>query len=277
LLEKNDDPKPVQETPLSGTNSPNNRSFYQKLCDQIYRIYRWDENFLYSSMAISTYTVNFIILYHLTCAFSFLYTTRMMSPISFMTNIFEQILSIGQLIYFHLNYFCFFSLEIKDRVFHVEIIVSAIITAFIYGIQLFLGMKNFREHVVNYRALDEKILRDNKGISFEEVPSKSIQYPGYLLRYTIGGFVITFHLLIFVTVIPRLFFRYPYAFKWILEFISPLLIFYVLQWLIARDISGFMNIDTPGNAESTRIDRSQWKKYLKNILQYFILVASKIL
>ncbi len=105
MLEKEYVPKPCQETPLSGTNSPDNRSSFQKLCD---RIYREDDNFFYGSMVISTYTVNFIILYHLTCTFSFLYTTRMMSPISFITNIFEQILSIGQLIDFHLNNFILF-------------------------------------------------------------------------------------------------------------------------------------------------------------------------
>jgi hypothetical protein len=100
LLEKEYVPKPCKETSLSDTNSSDNRSNFQKLCDLIYRK---DETFFYSSMVISTYTVNFLILYHLTCTFSFLYTTRMMSPISFITNIIEQILSIGQLIDFHLN------------------------------------------------------------------------------------------------------------------------------------------------------------------------------
>lgn len=93
MLEEEYVPKPCQETQSSGTNLSDNRSIFQKLRD---RIYQEDETFLYSSMVISTYTVNFIILYHLTCTFSFLYTTRMMSPISFITNIFEQILSIGQ-------------------------------------------------------------------------------------------------------------------------------------------------------------------------------------
>jgi hypothetical protein len=206
----------------------------------------------------------------------------MMSPISFITNIFEQILSIGQLMDFHLNnliLFYFIFLEIKDRIFHVEIIVSAIITAFIYGIQLFLGMKNFRQQVKKYRAGDETTFIKEKQISIEQVRSKSIQYPGYLLRYTIGGFVITFHLLIFIAVIPRFIFRYSYAFKWILESISPLLIFYALQWHMARQISSFIGINSPTNDK--RIDRSQWKNKLKNnlknILRYFILVSSKTL
>ncbi len=95
MLEKEYVPKPYQETALPGTNSPDNRSTFQKFRD---RIYRGDENFFYSSLVISTYTVNFVILYHLACTFSFLYTTRMMSPISFIMNIFEQILNIGQLI-----------------------------------------------------------------------------------------------------------------------------------------------------------------------------------
>jgi hypothetical protein len=135
----------------------------------------------------------------------------------------------------------------------VEIIVSAIITAFIYGIQLFLGMKNFRKEVKKCR--DDEDYRNRlipaKGISPEKIRSKAIQYPGYLLRYTIGGFAITFHLLIFVAVIPRFIFHYYYAFKWILEFISPLLVFYALQWHITRYISGL--IDVPTNGENTNI------------------------
>jgi len=176
----------------------------------------------------------------------------------------------------------------------VEIIVSAIITAFIYGIQLFLGMKNFRKEVKKYRAGDQKRLIDDKGLTIEQVRSKAIQYPGYLLRYTIGGFVITFHLLIFIGVIPRFIFRYSYAFKWILEFLSPLLIFYALQWHMTRMVSGLININRPTNGKSTkirdtsssqnirtRIERFEWKNTLKNnlknISRYFILVSSKTL
>jgi hypothetical protein len=154
-------------------------------------------------------------------------------------------------------------------------------------------MKNFRKEVKKYRTGNEKRLIDDKGISIEQVRSKAIQYPGYLLRYTIGGFVITFHLLIFIAVILRLIFRYYYAFQWILEFILPLLIFYALQWHMARYISGFININSPTNGTSTKIrgtlstqnTRTQWKnnlKYnlknnLKHILRYFILVSSKTL
>jgi hypothetical protein len=151
-------------------------------------------------------------------------------------------------------------------------------------------MKNFRQEVKKYRAGDETTFIKEKQISIAQVRSKSIQYPGYLLRYTIGGFFITFHLLIFIAVIPRLIVRYSYAFKWILEIISPLLIFYALQWHMARQISSFIGINSPTNDRSTnirdtsstqntrtRIDRSQWKNNLKNILRYFILVSSKTL
>ncbi len=177
------------------------------------------------------------------------------------------------MINFDLNNFIF--LEIKDRVFHVEIIVSAIITTFVYGIQLFLGMKNFREGVKEWRAGDQTTLIKQKRISIQGVGSKAIQYPGYLLRYTIGGFVITFHLLIFIAVIPRFLFRYYYAFKSILEFISPLLIFYALQWHLTRYISGFIDVNNPTNGNNAI--RSHWKNILKNILLYFILVSSKTL
>lgn len=74
------------------SESPEDRSFFQKTRDWIYK---WDENFRYSTIVLSTYLVNYIILFHLTCIFSFLYTTRKMNSLSFITNILEKILDIS--------------------------------------------------------------------------------------------------------------------------------------------------------------------------------------
>jgi len=202
--------------------------------------------------------------------------------------------------------FFFSFLEIKESLFHTEIIISAIITALIYNVQLFLGMANLRKHIKEYRIKGRQMLEPEKGIKVKEAPFKAIGYPGYLIRYTMGGFVITFHLLIFVAFILRLIWYYYYIFKWILEFILSILILYVLQLLIVQLISKLIITDnqrgqqvannteaspardTP--AEVTNIMEtsptrdtpvhccscwSQCRPILKNILQYFMLVASK--
>ncbi len=105
LIETEDFQISSPETQSSSANPTNDPLFFQKCLDYIYR---WDEKFFFSSISISTYTVNFIILFHLTCTVIFLYTTRMMSTISFLTKSFEHMLNIGQLISFHLNDFLFF-------------------------------------------------------------------------------------------------------------------------------------------------------------------------
>ncbi len=183
-------------------------------------------------------------------------------------------------------------LEIKDKLSHTEIILSAIITAFIYGIQLFRGMKKYRKDINEYREKGLKSMIEDRGISKNHARSKAIQYPGYVIRYTLGGFVITFHLLIFVAFIPRLIWRHFYAFGWILEFLVPILISYALQSLIAKLSSRLVDTRNQTDPDSVEIagwqpiqntlaPPSQWKdnikNNLKNILQYFILVASKTL
>jgi len=148
-------------------------------------------------------------------------------------------------------------------------------------------MKNFKEKIKQNCEKDPKLLLKEREIDEKEALSRAIQYPGYLIRYTVGGFVITFHLLIFVFFICRQSLRYYYAFKWISEVILPILILYALQSLIAKGISKLLTVarnqrnSEVSNTEETSPTRdsstrcSQFGRDLKNILQYFILVASK--
>jgi hypothetical protein len=153
-------------------------------------------------------------------------------------------------------------------------------------------MKKYRKDITEYREKGLKSMIQERGISRNHARSKAIQYPGYVIRYTLGGFVITFHLLIFVAFIPRLLWRHFYAFGWILEFLLPILISYALQSLTAKLSSRLIDTRNQTDLESvniaerqtnqnTPVHRSQWKddlkNNLKNILQYFILVASKTL
>ena len=183
-------------------------------------------------------------------------------------------------------------LEIKDKLFHTEIIVSAVITALIYGFQLFFSFKNLQKNIIEFRADGRHTFVPKKNIKIEEAPFQAILYPGYLIRYTIGGFVITFHILIFVAVIFRLIWNYFHAFKWVLDFILPMLILYALQSLITQGIGKLIaNHNKRNGPATTRPEASRkrnihvrccqcWfpcKSFLKNALQYFMLVASKTL
>jgi Ca2+/Na+ antiporter len=89
--------------------------------------------------------------------------------------------------------FVFLFVEIKERSFQIEVIISAIATMIIYGIQLFLSMKNFRESMKNlYREHIENPELVKK-LKKHDTVQKSTQYPSYLLVYLLGGFFICFH------------------------------------------------------------------------------------
>ena len=69
-------------------------------------------------------------------------------------------------------------------------------------------MEKLRESIEKYCREEQNKLINDKGINTYEARSKAIQYPGYLIRFTIGGFVITFHLIISIAIIPRLILQY---------------------------------------------------------------------
>jgi hypothetical protein len=61
-------------------------------------IYEWDNDFRFTTIAISTYTVAFIFLFHLTGTVILLYKTQTNSFIRYTKHIFELILNIGMFI-----------------------------------------------------------------------------------------------------------------------------------------------------------------------------------
>ena len=281
------------------TNAADNRSYFKQFCDFIYEP---NKNFTFSTICTSMYTVNFIILWHLTCTFIFLYTTRTISPVSFLTNTLQQKLNISQWISFVFQLFHLFSfLEMKDTLFHPEIIASAIGTALIYAFQLLRSMVNLRRHIEYYSFDQRASLVEERDVNKDEAPAKATKYPGYLIRYTVGGYVITFHLLLFVVIIPRLITNHSHVLRYIPDFLIFILILYVLQLLIAQIISKIIrnrkqgqrspsqntsanssaiNTETPDNQSICTKCRKHWSRFrdnFKNILQYFMLVASKFL
>ena len=91
----------------------------------------------------------------------------------------------------------FLCLELKEGKFQTEVIVAALITMIIYGIQLFLSVKNFRKRMDAWYNAASKDPELAKQFKKREIIRKSTQYPSYLLLYLLGGFFLCFHLILF--------------------------------------------------------------------------------
>ena len=128
----------------------------------------------------------------------------------------------------------------KDTLFHPEIIISAIGTALIYTLQLFRGIANLRQHIEYYSGDQQWLLVAFRDVIIEEARAKATKYPGYLIRFTVGGYVITFHLLLFVVIIPRLIWYHSYVLRYIPNFLVFMVLLYVLQYVIVQIISKLM-------------------------------------
>jgi hypothetical protein len=107
----------------------------------------------------------------------------------------------------------------------------------IYGIQLFLSIKNFRKSIGDLytRYLEEPELC--KKLKKREIIRKSTQYPSYLLLYLLGGFFICFHLiLLFSVMIKRVIFTRIESSKKeaTVGYILPIIVLYLLQKIIIQ-------------------------------------------
>ncbi|CAF1135919.1 unnamed protein product [Rotaria sp. Silwood1] len=155
----------------SGNANLNQQGCWNRFREYASSIYEWDKHFRFTTVAISTYIVAFIFLFHLTGTVILLYKTPTNSLIRCTKHLFEVILNI----------------EVKEWSFQGEVIISAIITMIIYGIQLFLTIKNYRKCMGDLynKYLEEPELC--KKLKKREIIRKSTQYPSYLLLYLLGG------------------------------------------------------------------------------------------
>ena len=108
-------------------------------------------------------------------------------------------------------------------------------TMIIYGIQLFLSVKNFRKRMVDWytRALNNPELA--REFSKREIIRKSTQYPSYLLLYLLGGFFLCFHLILFFCL---MFGQIPWTRMGLsqgrISYLLPILAVYFLQKMVIR-------------------------------------------
>jgi hypothetical protein len=69
------------------------RSWFKKLLDSIYI---WDNNFRFSVMIVSTYTIAAVFLFYLACTFVFLYLSRITTLIAFIKFYIQLSTNIGE-------------------------------------------------------------------------------------------------------------------------------------------------------------------------------------
>jgi hypothetical protein len=235
------------------------------------RIYQMEDDFRFTTMVICTFTVAFIILIHLTSTFIFLYTTQKKSYISYSQHIFELILNIGMLLIYNVYLIkCFFSFsEVEEWSFQSEVILSAIITMLFYGIQLLLSIKNYRRNMGKlYQVFSDDINSAPKLEKHEIIP-KSMQYPGFVLVYLLGGYVLWFHTIFFIVTILNVIRTQTGSSKWELRIFISVLILYFLQKTITRIINTLFTGYHPQDENDLRLNRPY------SILMYINLISSK--
>ncbi|CAF4805664.1 unnamed protein product, partial [Rotaria socialis] len=209
-------------------------------------IYHWDDDFRFTTIATCTYTVAFTFLYYLTCTFIFVYTSRSTGHIESMRSYIERSVNVELKNPFSLNR---------------EIIISTIITAILFALQLFVGMKNYKRHKQQlYRGVSIEIPPANR-FKCASIVSDSVHYSGFLVGYMTWGFVICFHLVLFVATGVRLMALHTPDTELILPIIVPLAVMYLLKILFMTSTGKILFI---GNGHKTY--------YLKNIRAYAIFV-----
>ncbi|CAF1325642.1 unnamed protein product [Adineta steineri] len=182
--------------------------------DFIRSIYTWDEDFRFTTMATCTYAVAIVFLYYLACTFVFLYISRTTGHFAFLRFYLESMLNI----------------EIKGLFsLKLEIIMSAIITVIIYACQLFVGMKNYKLHRKDlYKGIYENI-PSPANFKPNSIASKSVHYSGFLVGYMAWGFVICFHLILFILTLIRFISLQMRYIEVVLAITVPVLVIYLLK------------------------------------------------
>lgn len=266
---------------MSSTRS-NNANWYSKTCSfaqkTIGRIYPWDNMFKFTTLALSAYTLGFVLLFYLTCVFIF-QSMIGTNSMHFLIFCLEEIFHIGKLNRYQLMIVELFILsEIDDWSFHYQIFISGILTCLIFTIQLFYGIVKYKEHT--------KQLKENK---YDEIPSKqtfernsigpqSVRYLSSIFLNTVGGFFIWFHTILFIINICSIIIYYAYTLQieylhplfTILSFILPLIVLYGLNRYIKQWLCTFASSK---ESEHTSFNKSNEKIYA--ILIYFTLIFSK--
>ena len=125
-----------------------------------------------------------------------------------------------------------------------EVILSAVLTALLYGGQLFVGMQNYKKHKMQlYKGIYEDIpLPTKKNINRNNMASYSVHYSGFLVGYMAWGYVICFHLILIITILFRLVSLQIYYIELVLTIGVPILVVYLLKMASMSSMGKFLLI-----------------------------------
>ncbi|CAF4181382.1 unnamed protein product [Rotaria sp. Silwood2] len=194
--------------------------------------YNWSDDFRFTTIATCTYSVAFVFLYYLACTFFFLYTSRTTGHMTFIRSYIEHSANV----------------ELDDSfTLQREIIISAVLTAIIYGFQLFVGMQNYKKHKLQlYKGIYEDI---PAAINFKRssIASNSVHYSGFLVGYMAWGFVICFHLILLILIGIKILSLQIRQIEITLAIIVPILVIYLLKMLSMTSAGKFIFIQKLNN------------------------------
>ncbi|UJR37331.1 hypothetical protein I4U23_030039 [Adineta vaga] len=189
-------------------------------------IYHSDDDFRFTTIATCTYTVAVVFLYYLACTFVFLYLSRTAGHISFLKFYIEST----------------FNVELGAFSLKLEIILSAVFTVIIYGFQLFIGMQNYKKHKSQlYKGIYVDV---PSAMNFKpsSMASNSVHYSGFLVGYMAWGFVICFHLILFILIGLKIVSLQIRHIELVLAIVVPVLVIYFLKMLSMRSAGKFLFI-----------------------------------
>lgn len=142
-----------------------------------------DEKYQYShipTVIVCAFTVASIFVYYLSCTLIFIYIIRSTSHASFITHTIERI--------FFLEYQGFLPLR-------PTILISGITTVIIYVLHLWFTLRNYQIH---RNQLFRKPYPHKIQLMGQSSVAKSLRYFGYLTGYMTCGFLVWFHLIVFL-------------------------------------------------------------------------------
>ncbi|KAL7668127.1 hypothetical protein ACOME3_008842 [Neoechinorhynchus agilis] len=207
------------------------------------RIYDWNDEFRYSTIAICTYVTTFVFIYYLCCSLVFSFVRNSESvrrAASDATVVGSDAISRfaeqqhGMVLSFYFKHILNIKLD-SERSFHKHAIISGIITLIVFSVQLVNSIKQYRSNkLMMFKAVFEDIpsaryLKPNK------IVAQSVHYSGFVIGYTAWGFVILFHTLLIIasTISVTLSQRVP-LFEIVMTFITPIVVIYILKLLLVR-------------------------------------------
>jgi hypothetical protein len=121
------------------------------------------------------------------------------------------------------------------------------------------------------KLYEEYNYRTESGIELNrhEIIPKSVQYPAFILRYLLGGFVICFNLILFIVIISNVIRTRGASFKWTLISVISMIFVYGLHRVINLAANKLFTGYNPRNQNDLRLNRPY------SILWYFNLISSK--